>query len=233
MWHPSGKWGAEIIRMLGGCVIHDVERDMTPVAYCAFPSESPDTYPVEQIDDDTWQVVIDKVYSPGHELGFSPDGNHLVMMNNGLENSVGIFDSSDPDPSQWTKIKQIIDPTWGKRYPSPFHMAFTPDSKKMYLVVLNPAPGRSGIMVVDTATWTPIKELQNITQDMQSCTVTPDGKFLLVAVGGFQRYASGVFVLDVEKDEPVGFIPNPGGHHDLTLVPTSVDQLRFSRSCAM
>ena len=30
---------------------------------------------------------------------------------------------------------------------------------------------------------------------MQSCTVTPDGKFLLVAVGGFQRYASGVFVL--------------------------------------
>jgi DNA-binding beta-propeller fold protein YncE len=233
VWHPSGKWGAEIIRMLGGCVIHDVENGMTPVAYCAFPSESPDTYPVEQIDDDTWQVVIDKVYSPGHELGFSPDGNHLVMMNNGLENSVGIFDSSDPDPSQWTKIKQIIDPTWGKRYPSPFHMAFTPDSKKMYLVVLNPAPGRSGIMVVDTATWTPIKELQNITQDMQSCTVTPDGKFLLVAVGGFQRYASGVFVLDVENDEPVGFVPNPGGHHDLTLVPTSVDQLRFSRSCAM
>ena len=233
VWHPSGKWGAEIIRMLGGCVIHDGENGMTPVAYCAFPSESPDTYPVEQIDDDTWQVVIDKVYSPGHELGFSPDGNHLVMMNNGLENSVGIFDSSDPDPSQWTKIKQIIDPTWGKRYPSPFHMAFTPDSKKMYLVVLNPAPGRSGIMVVDTATWTPIKELQNITQDMQSCTVTPDGKFLLVAVGGFQRYASGVFVLDVENDEPVGFVPNPGGHHDLTLVPTSVDQLKFSRSCAM
>ena len=233
VWHPSGKWGAEIIRMLGGCVIHDGENGMTPVAYCAFPSESPDTYPVEQIDDDTWQVVIDKVYSPGHELGFSPDGNHLVMMNNGLENSVGIFDSSDPDPSQWTKIKQIIDPTWGKRYPSPFHMAFTPDSKKMYLVVLNPAPGRSGIMVVGTATWTPIKELQNITQDMQSCTVTPDGKFLLVAVGGFQRYASGVFVLDVENDEPVGFVPNPGGHHDLTLVPTSVDQLKFSRSCAM
>jgi len=233
VWHPSGKWGAEIIRMLGGCVVHDAENQMTPVAYCAFPSASPDTYPVEQIDADTWQVVIDRVYSPGHELGFSPDGNHLVMMNNGLENSVGIFDSSDPDPRRWTKIKQIIDPTWGKRYPSPFHMAFTPDSKKMYLVVLNPAPGRSGIMVVDTATWTPIKELQNITQDMQSCTITPDGKFLLVAVGGFQRYASGVFVLDVEKDEPVGFIPNPGGHHDLTLVPTSVDQLKFSRSCAM
>jgi len=233
VWHPSGKWGAEIIRMLGGCVIHDAENEMAPVSYCAFPSESPDTYPVTQIDEDTWQVVIDRVYSPGHELGFTPDGNHLVMMNNGLENSVGIFDSSNPDPREWTKIKQIIDPTWGKRYPSPFHMAFTPDSKKMYLVVLNPAPGRSGIMVVDTETWTPIKELQNITQDMQSCTVTPDGKFLLVAVGGFQRYASGVFVLDVEKDEPVGFVPNPGGHHDLTLVPTNVDQLRFSRSCAM
>jgi hypothetical protein len=233
VWHPEGRWGAEIIRMLGGCVIHDSQNGMTPVAYCSFPSQSPDTYPVEQVDEDTWRVVIDRVYSPGHELGFTPDGNHLVMMNNGLENSVGIFDSSDPDPSQWRKIKQIIDPTWGKRYPSPFHMAFTPDSKKMYVVVLNPAPGRSGIMVVDTATWTPIKELQNITQDMQSCTITPDGKFLLVAVGGFQRYASGLFVLDIAKDEPVGFIPNPGGHHDLTLVPTSVEQLRFSRSCAM
>jgi hypothetical protein len=233
VWHPSGKWGAEIIRMLGGCVVHDAENQMTPVAYCAFPSASPDTYPVQHIDEDSWQVVIDKVHSPGHELGFSPDGNHLVMMNNGLENSVGIFDSSNPDPRQWKKIKQIIDPTWGKRYPSPFHMAFTPDGKKMYLVVLSPAPSRSGIMVVDTATWTPIKELQNITQDMQSCSVIPDGKLLLVAVGGFQRYASGVFVLDVEKDEPVGFLPNPGGHHDLTLVPTSVDQLRFSRSCAM
>jgi len=94
------------------------------------------------------------------DQGFSPEGRALVMMNNGLENSVGIFDSADPDPRNWKKIHQIIDPTWGKRCPSPFHMAFTPDSKKMYLVVLNPAPSR-------------IKELQNITQDMQSCTVTP------------------------------------------------------------
>ena len=167
---------------------------MTPVAYCAFPSESPDTYPVEQIDEDTWQVVIDKVYSPGHELGFSPDGNHLVMMNNGLENSVAFSTAQILIPRNGKRSSRSLIPL-GKRYPSPFHMAFTPDSKKMYLVVLNPAPGRSGIMVVDTATWTPIKELQNITQDMQSCTVTPDGKFLLVAVGGFQRYASGVFVL--------------------------------------
>ena len=78
-----------------------------------------------------------------------------------------------------------------------------------------------------------IKEIQNITQDMQSCTVTADGQFLLVAVGGFQRYASGLFILDTKTDEPVGFIPNPGGHHDLTLVPTDVSQLRFSRSCSM
>ncbi len=233
VWHPDGRYGAEIIRMLGGCVIHDSKDAMRPVAYCAFPSESADQYPLTQIDDDTWEVEIDQVFSPGHELGFSPDGNALIMMNNGLENSVGVFDSSDPDPRNWKKIHQIIDPTWGKRYPSPFHMAFTPDSKKMYLVVLSPAPSRSGIMVVDTETWQPIKEIQNITQDMQSCTVTADGQFLLVAVGGFQRYASGLFILDTKTDEPVGFIPNPGGHHDLTLVPTDVSQLRFSRSCSM
>ena len=233
VWHPDGRYGAEIIRMLGGCVVHDSHDNMSPVAYCAFPSESPDQYPVTQVDEDTWEVVIDKVFSPAHELGFSPDGNSLIMMNNGLENSVGVFDSSDPEPINWRKIHQITDPTWGSRYPSPFHMAFTPDSKKLYLVVLSPAPSRSGVMVVDTLTWEPIKEIQNITQDMQSCTVTPDGKYLLVAVGGFQRYASGIFVLDAIEDEPVGFIPNPGGHHDLSLVPTDINQLRFSRSCAM
>ena len=69
--------------MLGGCVIHDVEDGMTPVAHCASPERvSRDTDPAElNLDEDTWQVVTDKVYSPvWHELGFSPDGNHLVMM---------------------------------------------------------------------------------------------------------------------------------------------------------
>ena len=69
-----GKWGRNHSNACG-CVIHDVENGMTPVAYCAFPSESPDTYPVEQIDEDTWQVVIDKVYSPDMSLA-----SHLMAI---------------------------------------------------------------------------------------------------------------------------------------------------------
>jgi hypothetical protein len=40
-----------------------------------------------------------------------------------------------------------------------------------------------------------IEEIQGITQDMQSAVTTMDGKYLLIVTGGFQRFASGVFVL--------------------------------------
>jgi len=30
--------------------------------------------PVDQVDKDTWEVVVDYVGSPGHELGWTPDG---------------------------------------------------------------------------------------------------------------------------------------------------------------
>lgn len=39
------------------------------------------------------------------------------------------------------------------------------------------------------------KEIQGITQDMQSAVTTMDGKYLLIVTAGFQRFASGVFVL--------------------------------------
>ena len=46
-----------------------------------------DQYPVTQIDDDHWEVTFDRIFSPGHEVGFSPDGRFLCMMNNLRENN--------------------------------------------------------------------------------------------------------------------------------------------------
>ena len=62
------------MRLCGGICILDPEKGFEPVAFLQFNKESQDQYPVEQVDKDTWKVVFDKIHSPGHEIGFSPDG---------------------------------------------------------------------------------------------------------------------------------------------------------------
>lgn len=44
------------------------------------------------------------------------------------------------------------------------------------------------------------------------------GKYALFVMAGFQRYASGILVLEIATEEVVGFMPAPGGHHDIALV---------------
>jgi len=47
-----------------------------------------------------------------------------------------------------------------RQYPNPFHMVFSLDSSKLYLSILHPSACLQRIMVVDTKTWTIIKEIQ-------------------------------------------------------------------------
>jgi hypothetical protein len=105
-------------------------------------------------------------------FGFSPDNRFCVMMNNLRENNCSIFDSSDPDPRNWKKIAHVEDPLWRGRYPNLFHMVFSMDGSKLYLSILHPSPARSGVMVVDTSTWTIKKEIPGIGPDMQTLAVT-------------------------------------------------------------
>src|SRR5207245_2685526 len=132
----------------------------------------------QQIDNDHWEVTFDKIFSPGHEIGFSPDGRFLCMMNNLRENNCSVFDSKDPDPRNWKKIAHIEDPLWVGKYPNPFHMVFSMDGSKLYLSILHPSPAASGVMVVDTNTWKIKKEIQGIGPDMQTLAVTYDGKYV-------------------------------------------------------
>jgi hypothetical protein len=60
------------------------------------------------------------------------------MMNNLRENNASVFDSSDPDPRNWKKIAHVEDPLWRGKYPNPFHMVFSMDSKKLYFSILHP-----------------------------------------------------------------------------------------------
>ena len=81
-------------------------------------------------------------------------------------------------------------------------MVFSLDSSKLYLSILHPSPAFSGIMVVDTRTWTIIKEIQGIGPDLQTPALTYDGKYVLTPFSGFQRQSSGIAVIDTSTDDP-------------------------------
>src|SRR5262245_28077421 len=233
IWHPTGRWAATVVRLCGGICTLDAENNFNPVAFLQFNKDSQDQYPVTRIDDDHWEVVFDKIHSPGHEIGFSPDGRFLCMMNNLRENNSSIFDSSDPDPTKWKKIAHVEDPLWGGKYPNPFHMVFSLDGSKLYLSVLHPSPAASGVMVVDTSTWKIIKEIQGIGPDLQTPAITYDGKYVLAPFSGFQRLSSGIAVIDVETDELIGILPSNGGHHDCVIIPLSLEHMKHTRSCTL
>jgi hypothetical protein len=233
IWHPSGRWAATVVRLCGGVTILDAEKNFEPVAFVQFNKDSPAQYPVRKIDDDHWEVTFDKIFSPGHEIGFSPDGRFLCMMNNLRENNCGVFDSSDPDPTKWTKIAHIEDPLWRGKYPNPFHMVFSLDGSKLYLSVLHPSPAASGIMVVDTTTWKIKKEIQGIGPDLQTLSITYDGKYILAPFSGFQRLSSGIAVVDATTDELIGILPSSGGHHDSVIIPTKLEHMKHTRSCTL
>jgi hypothetical protein len=233
IWHPSGRWASTIVRLCGGQLILDAENNFEPVTFLQFNKDSRGQYPVTKIDDDHWEVRFDKIFSPGHEIGFSPDGRFLCMMNNLRENNCAVFDSSDPDPRNWKKIAHIEDPLWRGKYPNPFHMVFSMDSSKLYLSILHPAPARSGIMVVDTSTWTIKKEIQGIGPDMQTLAVTYDGKYVVGVFSGFQRLESGIVFIDAATDELVGIWPSNGGHHDCVIIPNTLEHMKHTRSCTL
>ena len=233
IWHPSGRWASTVVRLCGGQVILDAEDNFEPVAFLQFNKDAPNQYPINKIDNDHWEVTFDKIFSPGHEVGFSPDGRFLCMMNNLRENNCSIFDSSDPDPRNWRKVAHIEDPLWRGKYPNPFHMVFSLDSSKLYLSILHPSPAASGVMVVDTCTWTIKKEIQGIGPDMQTLAITYDGKYVVGVFSGFQRLSSGIAFIDAETDELVGIWPSNGGHHDCVIIPTKLEHMKHTRSCTL
>jgi hypothetical protein len=165
----------------------------------------------------------------GHEAGFSPDGRRFTMKNNIQQNNMALFDTSDPDPRQWKKITFVKDAAWTGEFPGPFHLCFSIEGSKLFVSVLYPKPHKSGCCVVDTKTWKIIKKFHNIGPDCQPMSVTYDGKYVFQIFSGFQRLSAGVFVYRQDTLDPVGYLPNFGGHHDCVIVPTRVEHLRNSR----
>ncbi len=228
--HPGNRYSALIIRMLSCAVIID-RTTWEPVACLHNPEGSPDNLQIHKVHTtpDTWEIKFDDIKCVGHEAGFSPDGKNFAMMNNIKQNNMAVFDTSSPDPKNWKRIAFVKDPAWKGDYPSPFHLCFSVDGSKMFVSVLYPKPALSGCVVVDTKTWQIIKKFQNIGPDCQTMSVSYDGKYVFQIFSGFQRLSSGAFIFTQDTLEPLGYLPNFGGHHDCVVVPTKVEHLRNSR----
>jgi hypothetical protein len=228
--HPGNRYSALILRMASAALVMD-RQTWEPVTCLHMPEGSPGNLPVKKVASgpDVWEVQFEDVKCPAHEAGFSPDGKTFTMMNNLRQNNMPVFDTSDEDPRKWRKTVFVKDETWKGEFPSPFHVAFSMDGSKMFVSVLYPKPASSSTVVVDTKTWKIIKKFENIGPDCQTMSVTYDGKYVLQIFSGFQRLSSGVFIFTQDTLEPVGFMPNFGGHHDCVIVPSKVDHLKNSR----
>lgn len=229
--HPNNRWSALILRMPAAALIID-RKSWEPVCCLHAPEGSPGNLPVKKVSNspDTWEVKFDDCKCVAHEAGFAPDGQAFTQMNNLTQNNMAVFDTSSRDPREWTKTSTFVkDPKWVGEYPSPFHLCFSVDQSKMFVSVLHPKPANSSVAVVDTKTWKIIKKFENIGPDCQTMAVTYDGKYVLQIFSGFQRLSCGIFVFTQDTLEPVGYLPNFGGHHDCVIVPTKTEHLLNSR----
>jgi hypothetical protein len=75
VYHPNGRWGVEIIRMLGGGVVHDLDADdYAPITFVSFNGDTPDQAAVEEVEAGrVWRVHVERVGSPGHEVWMERD----------------------------------------------------------------------------------------------------------------------------------------------------------------
>ena len=228
--HPNNRHSALIVRMLSAAIILDRET-WEPVCVLHNPEGLPGNLSISKVSSgpDTWECKFEDVKCVGHEAGFSPDGKFFTMMNNIQQNNMAVFDTSDNDPQNWRKITYVKDSAWIGDYPSPFHLCFSVDGSKMFVSVLYPKPHNSSCVVVDTSTWKIIRKFINIGPDCQTMSVTYDGKYVFQIFSGFQRMSAGVFIFRQDTLEPLGFLPNFGGHHDCVIIPTSTKDLRNSR----
>jgi DNA-binding beta-propeller fold protein YncE len=162
-------------------------------------------------------------------MRFRSERQVFTMTNNTRQNSMGVFDCSDPDPRNWKRVAQVKDPGWTGSTPSPFHVAYSIDGSKMFVSELHQKPAKSSVLVIDTNTWKTIKRFDNVGVDCQTMAPSYDGKYVFQIFSGFQRLEGGTFVFTQDTLEPVGYMPNFGGHHDCVIVPRNTKELIHSR----
>lgn len=224
-WHPSLPLGTVLLRRLGATPVINTNT-WEPITVMGTGHGAPDHFKLVRHSGYTWVYSIDPVPTPLHEAGFVTNGHHFISCNNVLENSNAVIESGDPDPLHWKKITFVEG--YGKTH-LPLHMGNLPNSRFVYFTAWARPPLRGYIAKVDTKTWKIVRKI-DIGPDPHTCEPTIDGNYMTAVYSGNQGGQSGVVVLDVESDDIVMRYPDPGGHHDHSLVPKDWEGMKASRS---
>lgn len=231
-WDPTNKrYGVAALRLLGCGVVFDTktwEPKAVVVGSDKFRGQDYQV-PLNKVSSGEWTAKFPFVPTPAHQAGYNPTGDYFVLMNNSRENIMAVIDTRNQnDPTSWKRIAGVGDPSWRGAYPNPFHMAFTPDSKKLYVTLWWPPPTTNSIAVVDTETWKITKDIP-IGPDTHTIACTYDGKWLFGVYSGYQKTRCGQYVIRIKDDKFYGRLPSPLGHHDSVIVPRTVEDLKVSR----
>jgi len=228
LFDPRGKWAVAALRTAGTSIVFNVSN-YEPVAVL-FSARNKAPQALKKVDKDTWEIIVPKVENYGHQAGFSPDGKHFLFMGAIMENAIYVYDSTDTsNPMNWKQKAVVTKPEWKGSFPQTFHMAFTPDAKKVYVTMWWPSPTPNGVAVIDAVKWKVIKEIE-IGPDVHTLSVTGDGKHVLGVMSGYQKTTSALFVIDVKTDKLLGFLPSSQGSHDCVIIPRNLKELAISRS---
>lgn len=231
-WDPGHKkYAIAALRLLGCGVVFDTQTWEPKAIVVGSNKLANQDYqiPVDKVSATEWKATFKFVPTPAHQAGYNPTGDRFVLMNNAKENIMAVFDSSNQsDPTRWRRVAGVGDPSWRGAYPNPFHMAFTPDGRKLYVTLWWPPPSTNSIAVVDADSWK-ITKVIDIGPDTHTIACTGDGKWLFGVYSGYQKTKSGTYVVRVKDDKFYGYLPSPFGHHDSVIVPRNVKELAISR----
>ncbi|MGD2080402.1 MAG: hypothetical protein PVJ36_04670, partial [Nitrospirota bacterium] len=231
-WDPKNKrYGVAALRLLGAGVVFDTTTWEPKAVIVGSDKQAKFDYqiPLNKVSDGEWTAKFPFVPTPAHQAGYNPTGDYFVLMNNSRENIMAVIDTrNQSDPTSWKKVAGVGDPSWRGAYPNPFHMAFTPDARKMFVTLWWPPPTKNSIAVVNTENWK-IEKIINIGPDTHTIACTYDGKWLFGVYSGYQKTNCGTYVIRVKDNKFYGYLPSPLGHHDSVIVPRTVEDLAISR----
>ena len=150
--------------------------------------------------------LLGKLRLPAHgdaclRVAFRPDGKALAVV---LPTEIGMF-----DPATETWFHEVPVPTGACATSA----AFAPDGKTLAVTVEHRATGKAGLLLLDSESGAPLKELDLGTTTVSTVAVSRDGRRLACGAGKTARVA------DLEREELVLALETPSNVNAVAFSP--------------
>ena len=234
IWHPTGRWASTVVRLCGGQVILDAEKNFEPVAFLQFNKDAP--RPVSGQEDRRRSLggdVRQGLLARPRDRLLARRPLPLHDEQSAREQLLGVrFER--PRPAQLEKDRPCRGPAVARQVSEPVPHGVLDGQLQALSVDPAPLPGhqrRHGGRHQDLDGSR--RRSRASARTCRRSAITYDGKYVVGVFSGFQRLSSGIAFIDAETDELVGIWPSNGGHHDCVIIPTKLEHMKHTRSCTL